>query len=753
MTTASVKNAISTTEGGTTRTVTTGYDTLGRVTSYTDADGNTATTTYDHQGRPTQRGDGKGQQSYTYDATTGLLTAMNDSHAGAFAASYDADGRLKTKTLPNGVRADYQYDAEGAANDLSYTRTTGCSANCEWYAERIQESVHDQWRKRTVDDHAAPSTPSGLVAAYGLNAGSGTATEDASGNANHATLEGGASWVSGKHGHAVSLDGVNDLVRVPHSDSLFGIANGMTVEAWVNPQQIPAVQGTIARRDDHFALWLLSSGRVRFSLWKGTTRYDVTSPNGAVVVGTWQHVAATWDGQTAKLYVDGVEKASLGLAAPIEVSWDALYLGSSYGSGDWFNGRIDEARVYDRPLSSLQIQGDMRTAVSAVVDSNDTTDDWVYRYDSAGRLVQVEDTPAGFACTTRSYSYDKNSNRQSRTTRRSATGTCDTTSAGDVQTSTYDAADRLNVTGAGYDSFGRMTNVPASHVGDGTLQTAYYVNDMVRSQTQFDVTKTWLLDPTQQRHRATLPNGGVQEILHYADDSDAPAWSAMMNGTTETSYTRNIEGIDGDLAAIYDSQTSSAILQLTNLHGDIVATASTSATAGGPLQTFDADEFGNPKQTASERYGWLGGEQRRTVLSSGIVQMGRRSYIPAMGRFTSVDPIRGGSASAYDYGYADPVNNFDLSGCFSVIKCAQGCVRLYCNLQRVVRQCAEAIAQDIRALITSCFIGACATAAPCIAECYKQWRKYKKKKEKKGRRRPPGGGGGGGGLPVLPVTP
>lgn len=419
-----------------TQATTTTYDALGRVSSYEDADGGKSETTYDSFGRASTNTDSKGSQTLHYDAVTGLPTELTDSAAGTFTASYDADGNMVKRGLPNGLTAETTYDSTGTAVGLTYTKSSNCGASCTWLQFGLQDSIYGQILSET-----------------------------------------------------------------------------------------------------------------------GTLKSDQ------------------------------------------------------------------------------------------------------YSYDRAGRLVEAQETPTGGNCTTRSYGYDKDSNRVSMTTIASSLGSgCGTGSSAEKKYS-YDKADHLTDSGVAYDNFGRITKLPGVDAGGTELTTGYFSTDMVASQSQGGTTNTFELDASL-RQRSRLQAGGFEgtEIFHYDDGSDSPAWTER--GST---WTRNIVGVGGELLAIQESG-SEVKLQLTNLHGDVVATAALNPTETKLLGTFRYDEFGNHSSGEAGRFGWLGGPQRRTELPAGIIQMGVRSYVPTIGRFTSVDPVMGGSANAYDYANQDPVNTTDLGG-------------------------------------------------------------------------------------------
>ncbi|MET3808736.1 RHS repeat-associated protein [Nakamurella sp. UYEF19] len=297
-----------------------------------------------------------------------------------------------------------------------------------------------------------------------------------------------------------------------------------------------------------------------------------------------------------------------------------------------------------------------------------------YTFDAAGRLTKVTDNAKATSaattstCVTRTYTFDANSNRTALASYPDGggnpAGNCSISTTATTLTSTYDQADRLTNTGYSYDTLGRTTTVPtvdAKGIGTsaaitGNLTVGYHSNDLVATQTQGGQTRTYTLDPRQDRINTTT-TGSVTNTNHYDSDSDSPSWTA-----TGAIWTRNITGPDGNLAAT-DTDTGVVTLQLSNLHGDIIATADNTTTATGVGNYFEATEYGIPRNPAAtpDLYSWVGGKQRSTATFGGLTLMGVRLYNPTTGRFLSVDPVYGGNPNAYIYP-VDPIDQYDLNG-------------------------------------------------------------------------------------------
>jgi RHS repeat-associated protein len=426
-----------------TKSLTSVFNSLGQLTSYTDADGNTATYNYDVDGRAEKLNDGKGTQTYSYDTTTGEMTKLVDSAAGTFTATYDLEGNQTSEVLPNGMSANYTLDATGKPVNLEYVKTTYCTEEkekCRWFKDAVVPSIHGQWLKQT---------------------------------------------------------------------------------------------------------------------------------------------------------------------------------------------------------SSLSGQE--------------------YTYDAAGRLTQVQDTPVGKGCTTRIYAYDADTNRTSLTTREPGSeGKC-ASEGGSVETHVYDPADRLIDSGVSYNEFGNTIALPGSDAGGYELTSAFYTDNQLQSQTQNGETIGYNLDPAG-RTRETVSTGKIvaSVIDHYVGPGEEPAWTSEVSGK----WTRNIMGINGALVAVQNNGET-PVLQIGNLHGDIVGTASLSETATGLASSADTTEFGVPRTGTPPKYSWVGAHELPTELPSGVIAMGARSYVPQLGRFLQTDPVPGGSADAYTYTFGDPVNSSDPTGEFA----------------------------------------------------------------------------------------
>ncbi|MDT9682749.1 DNRLRE domain-containing protein [Streptomyces sp. TRM76323] len=328
-------------------------------------------------------------------------------------------------------------------------------------------------------------------------------------------------------------------------------------------------------------------------------------------------------------------------------------------------------RTYTRDSDGTVVYSDTVTeSIHGQVTSHTGWSDQTYRYDTTGRLTVVEDT-YDTVCTKRTYTFDNRTNRKSLTTATGAPGADCPTTGGTTTNHTYDTADRLVDTGYVYDAFGRTTTVP----DNGTI--GYYTSDLVHQQTADGKRQTWQLDATHRFRSWTVETGSgttwtqtESKLNHYDSDGDNPRW--IVENTATGVLTRNVESASGDLAAT-TGKTGDTVLQMTTIHGDVALQLPLTASKAPTI--LDSDEYGNPREgQAATRYNWLGAKQRSTETLTGLTLMGARLYNPSTGRFLSADPVYSGNANAYDYVYADPLNQYDLDGkiCWS---CAWGKVK------------------------------------------------------------------------------
>ena len=213
----------------------------------------------------------------------------------------------------------------------------------------------------TVEDGTGPG-PLDPVLHLPLDEGAGTQVADASGYGNDGTLSGPA-WTGGQFGGALSFDGVNDLVQVP-SDPSLDITDEITLAAWVNVRSFENWEGIITKGTTQasYGINVWGDRTIRFTVNWG-------SPAGGVGRGawnsrltltpdTWHHVAVTYDGQTFRFYIDGVEDTyKPSPSVRFGITDEPLTLGGDLpGQDEYLDGSIDDPRVYPRALSPAEIQ-------------------------------------------------------------------------------------------------------------------------------------------------------------------------------------------------------------------------------------------------------------------------------------------------------------------------------------------------------------------------------------------------------------
>ena len=214
----------------------------------------------------------------------------------------------------------------------------------------------------------------GLVLYYDFEKSSGDKVIDKSGTGNDGTIKGTLKQVEGKHGNAPLFD-FNAANYVDAGKPPFDrLPDGGTIEAWVKPASLPRVISVI-RKDHDFNIFLWGP-HVKGEWFKEGNIYPCEGTT-TLEVDKWYHIAATWDGKTINVYLDGeLENSSSTGAAFNRTGPHPLYIGLAPVYKEPMDGVIDELAIYDRPLTAKELKQDMKGVAASVFPSGKLATAW-----------------------------------------------------------------------------------------------------------------------------------------------------------------------------------------------------------------------------------------------------------------------------------------------------------------------------------------------------------------------------------------
>jgi archaellum component FlaF (FlaF/FlaG flagellin family) len=213
----------------------------------------------------------------------------------------------------------------------------------------------------------ADINPEGLVLYLPFDEGSGTTAYDLSGYGNDGTLVNGPVWVDGIFGKALSFDGVDDYVGTRSLTQFFSTVHGpSTLVMWFKPSSTGSIQYLFSDACPEWRILINSDNTVT-----GCT-YACARSNTQVSSNKWYLVALVHEHPTGltntkvRLYLNGVLESETTFSITTQNGYvnEYHYIGVAKGysacvpsvDSYFFNGIIDEVRIYNRALSEEEIK-------------------------------------------------------------------------------------------------------------------------------------------------------------------------------------------------------------------------------------------------------------------------------------------------------------------------------------------------------------------------------------------------------------
>ena len=245
---------------------------------------------------------------------------------------------------------------------------TGLDANTTYYFRVRSYNGTGDSANATA---SATTTAAAPVAEYKFDEASGSTTADTgSGPTDNGTLVGGVSRVVGRNGAgdgAVQFNGSTGYVNLG-TPPKFNITGQITVSAWIKPTAVNAPADIVAKDFDGantpYYLRLYDNQTIAFGTYRdvysGIPPFEAKGTTAAPLTdGNWHFVAGVYDGKAFKVYVDGVLRARLVDPYGVAPGTQSVNIGRNSagggGSHNYFNGAIDDVRIFNAGLSAKDV--------------------------------------------------------------------------------------------------------------------------------------------------------------------------------------------------------------------------------------------------------------------------------------------------------------------------------------------------------------------------------------------------------------
>jgi len=208
---------------------------------------------------------------------------------------------------------------------------------------------------------------SGLVAHYKFDSN----TNDSSNNGNNATLNGSLTYVTGKNGQAIEIGSSDDYISVGNSIELnnnfsfsgwYKLSNTATVPSW---NSFFHTRGAYCEAGGSGLGVMYQNESETIRIYDASNCYGIGSITYPIATNTWFQFSITYDGSTVNSYINttlidsfsysgNLGNASASSDLPFIIG--AMYIPSRNNLTYNWQGNIDDVRVYNRALSSSEIQ-------------------------------------------------------------------------------------------------------------------------------------------------------------------------------------------------------------------------------------------------------------------------------------------------------------------------------------------------------------------------------------------------------------